>query len=450
MGTSAEKLDYSLETKALIKAEINRINNVLTDASTFRSYAENLYKGYIDILNNGTINLWNNLKHTHNQGTTLTLYETDEAPIKLTLSGNTIQDNTTLPSPNNPIEVNNVKGNNSITISNLDNASEIIYPINLIGENIFDKNNANIINGWINADTGFLKRDTFNITVWVKTKLNTTYKIKKMLSLPTNRSRLRAGTLDTYPSSSDITLSNLTLNDVGEEVIINTGNTGNYLLAFVWTDKSTTTVEEVLDSLEITELHPVFEELNTNDRLFKAIEGDSYYDSLTQPQKNSLEYNKWYLYKEINKITLDGNESWYQGSSSITDVFYIQSIVDYATTNNIPFCKYFKGIANVSGLSEMSAQANNTIAFIDNTENLRFYIKTSDFTLADFKTWLQNNPIDIYYKLAIPLFICLDDLTLITQLEALKNARSIYNKTYIFQQNSDMPFILDVQAVKKF
>ena len=93
MGTTAEKFNYAFGTKDLLKTEINKINNVLTDESTFRSYPQELFNGYLDILNNGTDTLWNNL--TKVSQTDVTEAELDNvvtAPMKIDLKGNTSQD----------------------------------------------------------------------------------------------------------------------------------------------------------------------------------------------------------------------------------------------------------------------------------------------------------------------------------------------------------------------
>ena len=36
------------------------------------------------------------------------------------------------------------------------------------------------------------------------------------------------------------------------------------------------------------------------------------------------------------------------------------------------------------------------------------------------------------------------------QLEAIANAKSVKDKTYITQTNDDLPFILDVEAIKEY
>ena len=48
---------------------------------------------------------------------------------------------------------------------------------------------------------------------------------------------------------------------------------------------------------------------NYRDCLFKAIEGDKFYDGLTEEQKATLTIGKWYKYKIIKKGIFDGTES---------------------------------------------------------------------------------------------------------------------------------------------
>jgi len=95
MGTIAQKLEYLNDTRLLLKDNINKINNVLDDNSTFRSYPQELFNGYLDILNNGTDTLWNNLEKVSASGEEATLENVETAPIKMVLNGNTSQETTT-------------------------------------------------------------------------------------------------------------------------------------------------------------------------------------------------------------------------------------------------------------------------------------------------------------------------------------------------------------------
>lgn len=64
-------------------------------------------------------------------------------------------------------------------------------------------------------------------------------------------------------------------------------------------------------------------------------------------------------------------------------------------------------------------------------------------------TWLSTHNTIIYFVLAIPTTIEITDSILIGQLEALKKAISYDKQTNINQTNNNLPFILNVSALKK-
>lgn len=142
---------------------------------------------------------------------------------------------------------------------------------------------------------------------------------------------------------------------------------------------------------------------------------------------------KWYLHKEIGKVVLDGSESW--GYAGATSIFYTTSIIDYATSDNVPFSNYYIGVNNVAGSGGMVSQNNNTISFINISGGTtpRFYIKDTRYTdtINDLKTWLSSNNMVVYYALATPTNTEIKNTTLITQLEALKGAMSYEGQTNI-------------------
>lgn len=113
MGTTSDKLTYLSGTKDKLKTAINYTGANITN-DTFRSYPEKLYNEYIDIINNGTDTLYANMPKVTGTGTNLTLNNTKEAPVLLSLYGDTQQDST--PTPSSPQEIHNVSGDNTIEI----------------------------------------------------------------------------------------------------------------------------------------------------------------------------------------------------------------------------------------------------------------------------------------------------------------------------------------------
>ena len=113
MGTTSEKLTYLNTTKGKIKDSINLTGaNITTEP--FRQYSTKLEDAYIDIINNGTDTLYNNFPKVSSEGTSLTLNNTYQAPMRNLLKGNTSQTGT--PTPSSPIPVNVVSGDNSVVV----------------------------------------------------------------------------------------------------------------------------------------------------------------------------------------------------------------------------------------------------------------------------------------------------------------------------------------------
>lgn len=128
MGTT-EKLSYLNETKQQLKAYINTFDGNLTDESTFRSYKDELNDIILKSID-GTIDLYTLYPKYTGSSDYANLSGTEQSKIRISLSPKEIaQDGT--PTPDVPIEVNTVTGNNTITISNEDNTQSQNYSINL-------------------------------------------------------------------------------------------------------------------------------------------------------------------------------------------------------------------------------------------------------------------------------------------------------------------------------
>lgn len=103
-----------------------------------------LIKGYLDILNNGTDNLYSNFPKVSGIGSNLSLTPTYEAPMKLNeIQGDTLQDGT--PTPSSPVPIENVTGNQNIEVC---------------GKNLFDK--STIIEGKYIDGNGVIQNDPNN------------------------------------------------------------------------------------------------------------------------------------------------------------------------------------------------------------------------------------------------------------------------------------------------
>lgn len=404
----ADKLNYLITTKGLLKDNINKINNVLDDNSTFRSYPQELFNGYLDILNNGADTLWNNLEKVSASGEETTLENVETAPMKMVLNGNTSQDGE--PTPDTPVEVKVVTGENVVSVS---------------GKNLFDKDNQAIVQ--VNAE-GILryglivdapnKKVSISAKTWGQaiayktliggvygqfstTNRNSTFEIEEKIIF--------------YNSKSNVQPLDFGIEDLQIEI---SGTPTPYV------PYSKTDYPINLGDIELCKI-------NTYKDYFHKDSG------------------KWYVHKEIGKKVFDGSESW-----------NLQSINDYGIANfqrTAYIDDYVLGTPNLSFNNYFSPQ----ISLIAVTQTIGYFLNTSRIlyvrfdssvasTTEEFKNWLSTHNMILYYALATPTEEEITNTTLIDQLETISKAKSVKDKTYITQTNDELPFILDVEAIKEY
>lgn len=155
---------------------------------------------------------------------------------------------------------------------------------------------------------------------------------------------------------------------------------------------------------------------------------------------------KWYVHKEIGKQVVDGSET-YSISNAKENSTYFQvngkTFISISASEEPPAFNTHFPRRNGSSL-----YSYDNVGF---TFSLSGYLRinvlnTLASTIEDFKTWLSNNNVTIYYALATPTEEEITDETLIAQLEVLDN---IYNqkgstKIKTNPEANNMPLDLDV------
>ena len=434
MRTTSEKLTYLNTTKEKIRDSINLTGANIGTSDTFRSYASKLKKGYIDIINNGIDTLYNNFPKVSGIGSNLSLTPTYEAPIKLNeIQGDTLQDGT--PTPDSPVEIQSVTGLQNVTISNADNTDSNTYEVNLgnielnkigdyedsikksTGKNLFDKDNANILNAIINGTTGDITAFNTCRTAYIQCKPNTTYSVSRIAG-----TRFIIGTTTNTPITGMV-CNQYKGNNTTSVLTITTGTNDNYLLVFYYNSGSDTLTEETIrNSIMINE-------------------------GTALPYEP---YGKvWYLEKNIGKVVLIGasNENWAQNSSQTqTNTNYFSSNV----IDNLLKSGEKNGVSNYFiVVNELWNTDIEGIQFSTSSSNIRLRInKTIASDLATFKTWLSNNNTIVYYILSTPTYTEITNTELIEDLETLYTAKSQEGTTNISITSEDLEMILNVSALK--
>lgn len=174
-----------------------------------------LKEGYIDIINNGTDTLYNNFPKVSGEGTSLTLNNTYQAPMRNNLKGNTSQTGT--PTPTSPIPVNVVSGDNEIVVNGK----------NLWGGFTQYSNSNNGVSFTVNENGSYYANGTATATASLTVnnlKTNNIYKSLQAgtytMSKTSNKVQLQAYDVDTTTLLLNITTSNTS----GSFTLTNTTN----------------------------------------------------------------------------------------------------------------------------------------------------------------------------------------------------------------------------------
>lgn len=173
------------------------------------------------------------------------------------------------------------------------------------------------------------------------------------------------------------------------------------------------------------------------DEFFKNTIDSEYYDS-------TLLKDKWYLKKRIGKVVLDGSEDW-QGNSPATGVFrfYKSFVIEGIMAYEDPARHIGRMLSNY-----FSGDITNEVGKMYQFKNQLFFQMDSNTysSVNDWKAWLSAHNTIVYYVLATPKNILLND----TLQETLDSFYSMQEQTNISQSNFDLPFKIKATALKDF
>lgn len=150
-----------------------------------------------------------------------------------------------------------------------------------------------------------------------------------------------------------------------------------------------------------------------------------------------IDFNKGKIIRNIGVITFDGSDdeniilSPPDGSRRVYLYTFHNSILSIENIN--PYCK--SNMFKFTNLWTDGVMSHNHLFYVSSTN---IYVSYNEITsLNDFKTWLNQNPIIVYYQLATPTE---EDIpsALLTQLQALQ---TYYPVTFIDFTSTVKPFV---------
>lgn len=251
------------------------------------------------------------------------------------------------------------------------------------GKNLFDKNNTNKLDGYINS-AGTITYQSTQKTIYIKCKTNTTYTISKIAS-----QRFAVASYSSVPTISSTT-SNFLRDNTATKLTLKTGLNDIYLAVYYYNNTlDTLTEQEILDSIMINE------------------------GSTTLPYEP---YGKvWYITKQTGRYNIDTSQITLRDYSNLEygvfpkatdfDGYGVYghhfSYCDKASSRN-PVGGW-NSVANIGGLFSGAETGNWWVGFTEGTG------------LDTIKTALTDSY--IIYPLASPTYEVITDETLISQLE---------------------------------
>lgn len=282
------------------------------------------------------------------------------------------------------------------------------------GKNLFDKDNANIFNGYLNGNEGIVSNNNNRIT-YIQIENDKTYTISKVLS-----NRFRIGLTNSVPSN------NLQINDYSSQdnqtSYTFTNTSYKYLCIWFWTNTDTLTEQRILDSIMIEE--------NNQATSYEP------YGKVWYVTKNEIKYNV-----DTTQLTLKSN---------YTNIEYaeIPKPSNYAGYNSYDHTEIKYTNANWIEMSAGGWDLSNNIGKISgNADKLKWWVGFAKGTGLDvIKTALTGSY--IVYPLSTPIYEVITNTELIEQLESLYNAKSKDGTTNINVTSEDLSMILNVGVLK--
>jgi len=353
------------------------------------------------------------------------------------------------------------------------------------GVQLFDKNNANILNKTgLGGSQNLIYSTTSNSkTLYISCEQNTTYTISKIIS-----SRFAVATCEGLPRIGE-TLLNIITDHSASSITITAPNDAHYLLVWYYReDLETLTEQQILDSIQIEEgstatsyepytggvpapnpSYPYPVKSVAGENVLKIsnsnnTETQSYSISLGNIELNSSpdgtirdtiigKPNEWYKREYIGKVVLKGSENgWGQASASTwgSNSFIINKTLIRMDAINWSelLCPYLKSYSTSIVKNLNNEIVCGSVSLVVNNANIS--------NLEDFKAWLQekynsNMPVTVLYIKSQYTDIPITDTTLINQLNNIYNNAHSYNGvtniTTTYADGNEQMY-LDIDALK--
>ena len=311
-----------------------------------------------------------------------------------------------------------------------------------VGKNLFNKDNATILNAFVNYNTGLLNALTNNQkSIAIKIQPNTTYTISGVerisgsnFGIYTDETLVIGSSIATIHSS--ITNGKLTFTTGANSkwfVFLLKGGAETYGYSNVQLEKNSTA----------TSYEPYQENVSNID-----LQGNELCSNGNVKDELFVENGKAKIIKKIGKVVLDGSENWVlneKGADYTRYALNITDLVSVETQNNKIYAISNCFIGSTGNETVNPLSDANRICVVSNK---RLLIKTIDnnlFSLNNFKTWLSTHNTIVYYQLAQEQEIDLGEVEPLNTFEGVNNVSLIAN----MDTNMQLTYTTDFEEFDK-
>jgi hypothetical protein len=358
------------------------------------------------------------------------------------LKGNTFQNGE--PTPEAPIPIHNVSGNNTIKIQNK-NLFNVVDIKNKYPETLSTETINNILDITANTTVGAQYADYIVKNLDNTKNYTISFKAKKVVKGTSGNSTLRcvlAGSVDetTFTNITNVDQSNPTQ---GQEYSLFYVLTGYNTYRFRFYNNLATPVTEG----EKTQYYEIQLEQGSTATTYVAHQEQNLPFTFAEGQKamqgTTLQDDG--IHQTRKQVIFDGSsdEEWSQASNLNRFIIVFSGYKKGLNLVNY-ICNYFQSFKQTNAGGVVTEE--NCINFDSSGNHIRFYI-SSITTIESWKAWLQEHPVIVEYELAEEEIIPYT-ATQQAQYNAIKQAKSYNDQTNISQTNDDLPFIIDLQYWK--
>ena len=163
--------------------------------------------------------------------------------------------------------------------------------------------------------------------------------------------------------------------------------------------------------------------------------------------KNRIYKNNgnWYFERNVEKYIIDGTESWTTQSAYSGYYRYMFVLMENYKNDNLSYGVVGMNSHFIQRITQPHGDYEYLYLQAANNNLLSVYIQIKNLsTIANFKTWLSENNVVVWYVLANPVTTQITNTTLINQLEAI----SVHTGTNIITISNDNNMTPEIEITR--